>query len=155
MASMGIFFSSPPFPQQSLEWLWGKEEKKKEEKSKLLKILLQGQLSVKCTLVFRVPTHAEHQKLGWGPSLFSQAQARTGCATWCGTTRHTASAGLTSSSTSPWNATRGHHALHKQRGCVGWSQLVLALVGIETSPQLETRGFTSLRKVQAYWCAIS
>lgn len=155
MASMGDFFFSS-FPSAVFGMaLRERRGKKGRKKSKLLKISLQGQLSLKCSLVFRVPTHAEHQKLGWGPSLFSQAQASTGCVMWCGTARHTASAGLSNSSTSPWNAAGGHRALHKQRGCMGWSRLLLALLEIETSPQLEICGLTSSYKVQAYWCAIS
>lgn len=56
-----------PLTQQDLEEFWGKE-KRKETKPKqnwrLLKNLFQGQLSMECILVFRLPTHAEHQKLG-------------------------------------------------------------------------------------------
>lgn len=47
----------------------GKEGKKTRKKSReLLKISLQGQLSLECIWVFKVPTHAEHQKPGLGPS---------------------------------------------------------------------------------------
>lgn len=52
-----------------LEELWGKEKGEKtqtkwKQNRRLLKNLLQGQLSMECILVFRLPTHAEHQKLG-------------------------------------------------------------------------------------------
>lgn len=43
----------------------GKKGKKNPE---LLKMSLEGQLSQECIWVFKVPTHAEHQKLGLGPS---------------------------------------------------------------------------------------
>lgn len=37
---------------------------KTKQNRRLLKTLLQGQLSMECILVFKLPTHAEHQKLG-------------------------------------------------------------------------------------------
>lgn len=46
----------------------GREKKKEKKSGELLKISLQGQLSLECIWVFKVPTHAEHQKLGLGPS---------------------------------------------------------------------------------------
>lgn len=43
----------------------GKEGKNKPKQNRRpLKNLLQGQLSTECILVFRLSTHAEHQKLG-------------------------------------------------------------------------------------------
>lgn len=43
----------------------GKNTKPKQNKNRrLLKNFLQGQLSMERILVFRLPTHAEHQKLG-------------------------------------------------------------------------------------------
>lgn len=42
----------------------GKNLTKPKQNRRLLKNLLQGQLSMECILVFRLPTHAEHQKLG-------------------------------------------------------------------------------------------
>lgn len=42
----------------------GKNQTKRKQNRRLLKNLLQGQLSMECILVFRIPTHAEHQKLG-------------------------------------------------------------------------------------------
>ena len=46
----------------------GKNRKKKKNPESYWKISLQGQLSAECIWVFRVPIHAEHQKLGSGPS---------------------------------------------------------------------------------------
>lgn len=61
-----------------LEEHWGKEgenETKPKQNRRLLKTLSQGQLSMECILVFKLPTQAEHQKLGWVSPLFLQAQA--------------------------------------------------------------------------------
>lgn len=56
-----------PLSQKNLEEFWGKEKRKKKKLKQNrtpLKNLLQSQLSMECILVFRLPTHAEHQKLG-------------------------------------------------------------------------------------------
>lgn len=79
MASHQDHFLLPRSICKSLRKRKGKKKKKttkwKQNKTgDLLKNLLQGQLSMECILVFRLPTHAEHQKLGWSLSPILQAQ---------------------------------------------------------------------------------
>lgn len=58
-------FLSPKSIQKNFEERKrGRKTKPNQNKTRDLKNLLQGQLSMECILVFRLPTHAEHQKLG-------------------------------------------------------------------------------------------
>lgn len=99
-----------PLTQQNLEEFWEKE-KRKETKPKqnwrLLKNLFQGQLSMECILVFRLPTHAEHQKLGLSLSLFSQAQATVELLGLYWIVTHSASVGRINTNTH-WSNRRGY-----------------------------------------------
>lgn len=101
---------SGPFPliQKYLEELWGKEngEGGPKQNKRLLKTLLEGQLSMECTLVFRLPTHAEHQKLG-----LSLSPILTGSG-YCGAT----GAVLNSNTLCLCGMHKHQHKLIKQKG---------------------------------------
>lgn len=101
------------------------EERKKGKKTKqnrrLLKNLLQGQLSMERILVFRLPTHAEHQKLGLSLSLILTGSG------YCGATGD-----VLNSNTLCLCGTHQHqHKLIKQK----WVSFLLGFHFLESSPK--------------------
>ena len=82
---------------------WGGGTK---QNKRLLKTLLEGQLSMECTLVFRLRTHAEHQKLG-----LSLSPILTGSG-YCGAT----GAVLNSNTLCLCGMHKHQHKLIKQKG---------------------------------------
>lgn len=83
----------------------GNETKPKQNR-RLLKTLSQGQLSMECILVFKLPTRAEHQKLGWVSPLFSQAQATVSHCGLSWIVTHSVSAGCINTNTG-WSNRKG------------------------------------------------
>lgn len=100
-----------PLSQQNLEEFWGKE-KRKETKPKqnwrLLKNLFQGQLSMERILVFRLPTHAEHQKRGSSLSPILTGSGYCGVAGLYWIVTRSASEGRINTNTN-WSNRRGCH----------------------------------------------
>lgn len=94
--------------------IWKSFEERKRRKNtkpkqnrRLLKNFLQGQLSMECILVFRLPTHAEHQKLG-----LSLSPILTGSG-YCGAT----GAVLNSNTLSPAGRINTNTSWSNRRGC--------------------------------------
>lgn len=83
-----------------------KYQSKTKQNRRLLKNVLQGQLSMECILVFRLTTHAEHQKLG-----LSLSPILTGSG-YCGAT----GAVLNSNTLCLCGMHKHQHKLIKQKG---------------------------------------
>lgn len=155
MASMGIFFSFSSFPSAVFGMALREGREKKGRKKQAIENPVTGSAVSEMHFSIQGTHPCRTSKTGLRSLSILTGSGQHGVCDVVWNNKAHCLCRAHKQQHQPMECNEGSHALHKQRGCVGWSQLVLALLGIETSPQLETRGFTSLRKVQAYWCAIS